>query len=192
MDQELAKEYINDLKPLKAILKHLKARRDIYLKLVTECEENQEWELAADFESDYQDYKLRASQISSIISSSEFSIRWLKTGQEPKSYSGESKLPYEKRTVSVSDVDQALIFMNQFKYQYNQLSEDDLAKVNDYLARLTPQEKAVYISIKGQGNSYKQTAIYLKVSKTTVQEYLKRGEAKVKENLKIGVQTTLF
>lgn len=189
--KELAQQYSDDLKPLRAIYSFLRDRRDNYLALATECEEQGEWSLAEEFNADYIEYRQRCKEVGSIISSSQFSIKWLRQGFEPRG-GGVSKLPYTKREVLTGDVDEALTYLNVTESQYESLTVEEVAKMDDYLNILTPREKDVFLSIKGKGNTYKQTAAYLQISKGSVREYLRRAEDKLLKGIDQGVQTALF
>ena len=80
---ELINEYTTDLKPIKALYSYYRNHRNVCLILFKECEEAQEWELSVEFRNDYQYYKAREKELGSIISSSEYSIQWLRDAKEP-------------------------------------------------------------------------------------------------------------
>lgn len=189
--KELAQEYANDLKPLKDIYSFLKARRDNYLNLVKECEEEGEWELAAEFNTEYIDYRQRCKDISSIISSSQYSIQWLRKGHEPQG-PGVSKLPYTKREVSVNDIDKILTIQNTFETTYPNLTDDQLAELTSFLSILSERERDVFISIKGKGNTHSETAYYLGISESAMYSYLRRAEEKIDKRLNSALQMSLF
>lgn len=190
---DLAEMYADDLKPLKAVYNYFRDRRNIYLKLTNDCENEGEWELAESFRLDYLEYRERAKEIGAIISSSQFSIDWLRQGYEPvPGKVGSSATQKVIALGSSSDVDQALVYLNQLKTEYSEMTEEELQELHIFLQGMTPQEKDVFISIKGQGNTFKQTAQFMGISKSTVQKYLKRAEKKVEKHLEIGIQTALF
>lgn len=187
---ELAEEYINDLKPLRAIYGFYRERRDNSLRLVKDCENYGEWELAAEYRNEYREYKMRASEISSIISSCQYSIQWLKEAKEPGNRREIGRRSRYQRTIYFDDMDK--LFVDHFREDYAGLSDEELQKLNDYLNCLSDQEKLAFISVKGQGNSYEETAQYLGVSRSTVQSYVNRGMKKLEEALICGAQTSLF
>jgi len=190
--QQLAQEYSDDLKPLKAIYSFLKDRRDNSIQCVKECEESGEWDLSEEFRADYIEYRQRCRDIGGIISSSQFSIKWLKQGFEPRTGGVLINGYSNKKTVRVPDVDQALVYLNTFKSEYKKMSEEDKLQLKDRLGNLTPRERDVFISVRGQANSYEQTAAFLGISKNSVRSYLKRAEEKIQKGLEQGLQTSLF
>lgn len=187
---ELAEEYKDDLKPLKANLRRFKKLRDKYSQLKRKHENRGEWALALSYSELYLKYKTKAEKLGPIISSSEYSIHWLQTGSEPQSGRSVSRLSYEQRTRIVPEVEDVLTFIN-FTLK-GDLTDDELAKIDDYLSCLTERERDAYISIRGKGNSYEETATFPGVSKSTVQSYVKRATQKIEQALDSGVQTALF
>jgi len=188
---ELAQEYADGLRPIRALYSYFKTRRDNCLSLVKECENAQQWDLSFEFKGMYEEYRERAKELSSVISSSQYSIQWLRTGFEPQS-GGTAKLPNIYKEVRVSDVDQALTYLNLLKTEYQEMTEDQLIELDAFLNTLSPREKETFVSIRGKGNTYEETAAYLGVTKSAVQTYLKRAEKKVWRHVKEGVQTSLF
>lgn len=189
--KELAQEYAKDLKQLKGIYNFLKERRDNAFKLVKECQEHQAWELAEEFKANYIDYRQRCKDIGAIISSSQYSIQWLRTGHEPQG-SGVSKLPYTKREVQVDDVDKVLTLQNTFETTYPNLSEDELAEVHSFLSMLSERERDVFVSIRGKRNTHSQTARYLGISESAMYSYLRRAEKKINKKVNSTLQMSLF
>lgn len=189
--KELAQEYANDLKPLRAVYSFLKDRRDNCQRLVTECEEHQAWELAEEFNAEYIDYRQRCKDIGAIISSSQYSIQWLRTKHEPQG-PGVSKLPYTKREIQVDDVDKVLTLQNTFEITYPNLTEDELAEVHSFLSMLSERERDVFVSIRGKGNTHSQTARYLGISESAMYSYLRRAEEKIDKKLNNALQMSLF
>lgn len=189
---ELANEYASDLKALKSLCNDYKGKRDNCLKLERECEEQGEWEKAEVYRAEYQEHRLNAKEISSIISSSEYSIKWLRNGSEPRAAASITQLSYEQRTVLVSDVDQALMYLNTFRIEYSKMDEEKLHELHIFLKVMTERERDAFVSVKGQGNTLEETAHFMGVSKGTVQDYIKRAEDKIVKHIDNGLQTTLF
>lgn len=188
--QNLINEYSTDLKATRSVCRALKDKRDNYLKKMLKAEDEQKWEESLHFRAKYEEYRERAKELSSIISSSQFSIDWLKTGFEPKTKV--SKLPYTQREVVIDDVDQALIYLNTTEHEYSKLSKEELEKLDDYMEILAPREKEAFLSIRGKGNTYQETAEYMGVTRSTVQSYIKQAEMKFQKAIDEGVQTSLF
>lgn len=189
--KELAQEYANDLKPLRERYSLLKTQRDNYLKYVKECEEKQEWASADEYKAEYINYRQRCKEVGAIISSSQYSIQWLRNGHEPQG-PGISKLPYTKREQQVGDIDQALTYLNTLETTYPEMSEDELAELNGFLNMLSPREKDVFVSIRGKNNTHKQTAEYLGISESAMYSYLRRAEEKIEKALDNSLQMSLF
>ena len=189
-NQELIDEYQRDLRATRAVWNGLKDKRDNYLELKKEAMRKQEWAKYLQYEELAKEYRERAQELSSIISSSQFSIDWLKQGFEPRTKV--SKLPYKQREVIVSDVDQALIYLNTTKDQYIELTAEEKKELDDYLNILTPREKDVFLSIRGKGNTYQATADYLGISESATGEYMRRARQKIEKAVDEGVQTALF
>lgn len=180
---ELAESYLNDLKPLKALYSYFKDRRDICLKLEVECQEQGEWTLAGEFKQDYKDYRERMKKISAIISSSEYSIKWLQVGKEPIVNVNVSRLSYDQRTILVSDVDEVLMYLNTLQTDYPKMNEQQLERLYKIIDGLTPRERDAFISIKGQRNTYRKTAEFMEISESSVRSYVKRAEYKIQKHL---------
>lgn len=181
--EELANEYANDLKPLKSLYRYFKERRDICLKLELECEEQGEWELAEGFKEDCIKYRNRMKEIQPIISNSEYAIKWLKNGVEPTREISITQLSYEQRTVYVSDVDQALMYLNTFQADYPKMGETDLERMNVVFSLMTTKQKDAFISVRGQGNTYERTAEFMGISVSSVRCHLSRAEEKIRKLL---------
>ena len=91
---DLANEYATDLKALKSLYNDYKTKRDNCLKLERECQEQGDWDAAQTYREEYQQHLTNAKEIGSIISSSEYSIKWLRTGAEPKTVASVTQLSY--------------------------------------------------------------------------------------------------
>lgn len=189
--KELAQEYANDLKPLRARYSCLKTQRDNCLRYAKKCEEQQKWTLADEYRAEYIDYRQRCKDIGAIIASSQYSIQWLKKGHEPQG-TGVSKLPYTKREVQVNDIDKVLTIQNTFETTYPELTEDELAEVHSFLSMLSKRERDVFVSIRGKGNTHSETASYLGISESAMYSYLRRAEEKIDKKLNNALQMSLF
>lgn len=58
------------------------------------------------------------------------------------------------------------------------ISEWDRIQLEDALSTLTEREKEIYVMSRGYGFTQDKISNYLKVKRTTVQEYLKRADKK--------------
>lgn len=190
--EELAQEYANDLKPLRAQHRRYSELKSYYLEMEKQCQECAKWDESMDYRMKYEAMCLEVKEIASIISSSEYSIKWLRTGNEPRSTSSVEKLTYEQRTIQVSDVDQALMYLNTLKTDYKEMNAEDLEQLHIFLNAMTPREKDAFVSIKGQSNTYKQTAAFMGISESSVRQYVKRAEEKIEKYIENGLQISLF
>lgn len=57
---------------------------------------------------------------------------------------------------------------HKFRFDSEDLTEDDLKKLDDYMSCLTDREKEVINSVVAKGNSYQETADYMGISRSTV------------------------
>lgn len=189
---ELAELYANDLKRLIALYNLYRDLRQGYLELQLQCENDGQWDKSLEYKQLRKEIRLQMKIIGPIVSSSRYSIRWLKTGNEPKSGHPVSRLSYTQRTVSVSDVDQALTYLNHLKTDYREMTDDERAELDIFLNGMSTREREVFVSVRGKRNTFEMTAEYLNISKSAVQEYLKRAESKILKTLDNNVQTSLF
>lgn len=189
---ELANEYANDLKGLKTLYNDYKNKMTNCLEKEKECEECGLWDASQEWRLKYEAYRLDAKEISSIISSSEYAIKWLRSGEEPRNATSITQLSYEQRTVYVSDVDQALMYLNTLKTDYPKMDKEQLHELHIFLHGMSVRERDVFVSIKGKGNTLEETAGFLEIGISSVRNYLKRAEKKVEKYIEKGVQTALF
>ncbi|GGC88145.1 sigma factor-like helix-turn-helix DNA-binding protein [Enterococcus wangshanyuanii] len=177
---ELAAEYKEDLKPVLAVHKYHNDRAKIYLKLAKECEENQEWEMAAEFYTEYEEYRAVAKRLSPIISDTRYSIKWLETAKQPGYNKEISRRSYYQRTELWGDIDR--VSMKYLREDYGQLTDDQSEILKEYMSILSERERDAIISVIGEGNTYNQTAKFLNVGRSTVQSYINRGMKKLTRN----------
>ncbi len=187
---ELINEYTTDLKPIKALYSYYRDHRNICLILFKECEEAQEWELSVEFRNDYQYYKARAKELGSIISSSEYSIQWLRDAKEPGNRREIGRRSRYQRTELWSDIDKSM--MINFRNNFQGMSKENSKRLDECLEILSNREKEAIISIVGKSNSYKETAEYLGVSRSSIQSYIDRGMDKINNMLENGTQISLL
>lgn len=177
---ELAKEYREDLKPIIAIHRYHNDRAKIYLTLAKECEENQAWELAAEFYGEYEEYKAVAKRLSPIISDTRYSITWLETAKQPGYNKEISRRSYYQRTELWGDIDK--VSMRYLRDDYHKLTDEQSQVLKEYMSILSQRERAAITSVIGEGNTYNQTAEFMNVSRGAVQSYVNRGMKKMIKN----------
>jgi RNA polymerase sigma-70 factor (ECF subfamily) len=178
---ELEREYINDLEGVKQRLEFLKKKEAYLSKLKKECEEQGKWKKIPIIVEERADARKRIKILGEVISSSMYSIEWLRDAKEPGA----------RREIS-NRSRYHLVVVNKFRFDSENLSDDDLKKLDDYMSCLTDREKEAINSVVAKGNSYQETAEYMGVSRSTVQSYVNRGMEKLNKSLIDGAQTSLF
>ena len=187
---ELEREYRNDLKGVKRRLEELKNRRDYLLKRKKECENQKKWTEYQEVSEELIKLKKPISVLGEVVSSSMYSIEWLRDAKEPGARREISNRSRYQRTQLWSDMD--LMVVNKFRFDSEGLTEEDLKKLDDYMSCLTDREKEAINSVVAKGNSYQKTADYMGVSRSTVQSYVNRGMEKLNKTLIDGAQMSLF
>lgn len=187
---ELEQEYRNDLERVKHRLEFLKKKEDSLSKLKKECEEQGKWKRIPIILEERTDARKRIKILSEVIFSSMYSIEWLRDAKEPGARRDISNRSRYQRTQLWADMD--LVVVNRFRFDSDDLTEDDLKKLDDYMSCLTDREKEAINSVVAKGNSYQETADYMNVSRSTVQSYVNRGMEKLNKSLISGAQTSLF
>ena len=119
-----------------------------------------------------------------------YSIEWLRDAKEPGARREISNRSRYQRTQLSSNMD--LVVVNKFRFDSEDLTGEDLKKLDDYMSCLTDREKEAINSVVAKGNSYQETADYMGVSRSTVQSYVNRGMEKLNKSLISGAQTSLF
>ena len=188
---ELINEYTTDLKPIKALYSYYRNHRNVCLILFKECEEAQEWELSVEFRNDYQYYKARAKELGSIISSSEYSIQWLRDAKEPGNRREIGRRSRYQRTELWGEIE-ATALKNYRDKDLESITAEDKKVLEEILSYLSPREYEAYVSIFGKGNSYRATAEYMQLSRSSVQTLINRSSVKINEIIKVGANTALF
>ncbi|MBO0477943.1 hypothetical protein DOK76_12790 [Vagococcus sp. DIV0080] len=187
---ELETEYRNDLKGVISRLEELKKHRDYLLKYKIECENQSRWKEISTIREELIELKRTISILGGVVSSSMYSIEWLRDAKEPGARREISNRSRYQRTQLWPNMD--LIVVNKFRFESENLTEDDLKKLDDYMSCLTDREKEAINSIVAKGNSYQKTAEYMGVSRSTVQSYVNRGMEKLNKSLIDSAQTSLF
>ncbi|MGL5684401.1 MAG: hypothetical protein ACRCXQ_01245, partial [Vagococcus fluvialis] len=80
---ELEREYRNDLKGIRRRLEELKNRRDYLLKYKRECENQGKWKEIPTIREELIELKKPISVLGGVVSSSMYSIDWLRDAKEP-------------------------------------------------------------------------------------------------------------
>lgn len=188
---ELEREYRDDLKQIKRRLERAKERLDYLSNYKKECENQKKWDEMERIRDERLELKEEIRILGSILSSSMYSIEWLRDAREPGRRREISRQSRYQRTQHWSDMDIAMF--NKFRSEEpEELSEEELRKLDDYMRELTQNEKDAIYSVIGKGNSYQETADFMGVSRSTVQSYVNRGMEKINNAMNYGAQMSLF
>ena len=129
--------------------------------------------------------------ISGMISSTEYALFWIQTGHERR--------PHEKRPVSNLSKEQRTQYWGEVEHsnylvpeEPRTLEEWEHEFIEDMLGVLTSQEKDVYIAVYGKENSYSETAEYLGITKSQVQNRIEQARKKLDHALLYGAQKQLI
>lgn len=187
---ELEQEYRNDLEGVKRRLEELKSRRDYLLKYKKRCEDQGKWNEISAIREELIELKHPISVLGGVVTSSMYSIEWLRDAKEPGARREISRRSRYQRTVYWEDMDRQMF--NNFRGGYDDLSDEDLLKLKEIMSELTDRERDVVVSVIGKKNSYQEAADFIGISKSSVRTYLERGMNKINIALTRGAQTTLF
>jgi positive control factor len=133
--------------------------------------------------------------LQSAADSLKYSIQYLNTGREPGTRRGAHRRSREQREIPFDPY-----WINNHRVPIvagEPVSEEDRELLDDLLDLLTCHERQAFKLVRGQGQSFSETARLLNVSKGTVQNLVERAERKLKivvkqENTQVaGIQRTL-
>lgn len=132
---------------------------------------------------DMQDLK----QINSMIESMSFSLDWMKTGRQPGTYRGvEERSVYQKRSYEnidlIPDIAAQLETDDINKKQLFMTREEKII-LADILASFSLRERQCYILHVAQKRSMGDIATELGVSKSMVQQSIRRAKKKIKDRV---------
>lgn len=129
--------------------------------------------------------------ISEMITDIEYSLEWMCTAKKPGNRRG-----IERRAAYQREKPCDPLLMQRFTrstvmpmYEWDTevkesvISEWDRIQLEDALSTLTEREKEIYVMSRGYGFTQDKISNYLKLQRTTVQEYLKRADKKIGERL---------
>ncbi|MGD8188554.1 sigma factor-like helix-turn-helix DNA-binding protein [Brevibacillus ginsengisoli] len=134
------------------------------------------------------EHKTERQIIGEMIGDCEYVIEWLKSGKRPGNKRGiERRAAYEKEKPMDPVKMQAFVSRSTAGSPAN-LTDDEMFRLEEALSCLTERERECYILTHGEGFSFEDTAKLLKITKGSVQTYVKRAQAKITEQL----QTNLF
>jgi len=138
------------------------------------------------FELSLQD-KLDRTQINSMMKEMSDVIEWLKTGRDPYALRGiERRSIYQRRVLYDMDLFPSLdIVPESLEENERELTEDEKELIVDILTSLSPRERECYLLHHVNLLTFNEIAKELNISRASVQTYIDRARAKVKEKVLI-------
>lgn len=133
---------------------------------------------------DMQDLK----QFNSMIADMSFSLEWLKTGRQPGVYRGvDEKSVYQRRSYEnidlIPDIEIQLREENDINKKHLFMTKEEKIILADILASFSLRERQCYILHVAQKRSMSDIANELGVSKSMVQQSIRRAKRKVQERV---------
>ena len=131
-------------------------------------------------------------QINSMIESMTFSLEWMTTGRQPGTFRGvDEKAVYQRRSYENIDLipDIAEQLENEEEKQLYMTKEEKII-LADILSSFSLRERQCYILHVAQGKSMNAIGIELGVSKSMVQQSIRRAKKKIKE--RIGRESMIY
>ncbi|WP_166695849.1 sigma-70 family RNA polymerase sigma factor [Bacillus cereus] len=131
------------------------------------------------------------SIINEMISDINYALEWMRTAKQPGKTRGiERRAAYEREKpcdplLMQRYVRSTVIPVYEWDTEVKEsvISEWDRIQLEDALSTLTEREKEIYIMSRGYGFTQDKISNYLKLQRTTVQEYLKRADKKIGERM---------
>lgn len=136
--------------------------------------------------------------LGSMASDLRFAIQWMRTARMPNVRRGVENLSaYQIDERSAVDPIEFQIKYGSIQYDpYTMIDDDDEPAFNNqdlenFLQLLSRQEYDAYVSVKGKGLTYSETAELMECCKSTVQSYVTRAEDKIQKALDGEIQISL-
>ncbi|WP_342538465.1 sigma factor-like helix-turn-helix DNA-binding protein [Sporosarcina sp. FSL K6-1540] len=126
-------------------------------------------------------------QFNSMIDSMTYSLEWMTTGRQPNTYRGmDEKSVYQKRSYEnidlIPDIAEQLE-ENDINKKHLFMSREEKVILADILSSFSLRERQCYILHVGQKKSMSEIAYELGVSKSMVQQSIRRAKNKVEERM---------
>jgi RNA polymerase sigma-70 factor (ECF subfamily) len=183
MDERGFMRHLDDLKKgYRKTLSRLQARRKEIANDVGNETSGELWR-AIDNENE-----VELDLIKGMISDVNYAIEWLHTGRQPNAKRGIDRRSVYQRTVYMDPAKMQHYMRPTNSRSASTLTEDERDRLRDVLSILSERERECYELHYGYGFTYDEVAVMLKISKGSVEEYVKRAHAKVSA----GWQGTLF
>ena len=110
------------------------------MKCKKECENQKKWVGYQEESEELIELKKPISVLGEVISSSMYSIEWLRDAKEPGSRRNISNRSRFQGTQFWADMD--LIVVNKFRFDSKKLTEEDLRKLEEYVRCLTERKRS--------------------------------------------------
>jgi positive control factor len=119
------------------------------------------------------------SVIGGMIGEMSEAIEWMKSGHHPGARGIERKSAYQRRSLVNMDLMPSL----DIEPKQRELTEDEKHAIRDVLILLSHRERECYLLHAAQGWSLSEISRELHIGKSTVQKYIERAKAKIKEKI---------
>lgn len=124
----------------------------------------------------------------SMIESMTLSLEWMTTGRQPGTYRGvDEKSVYQKRSYEnidlIPDIEMQLREENDINKKYLFMTKEEKIILADILASFSLRERQCYILHVAQKRSMSDIANELGVSKSMVQQSIRRAKKKINERV---------
>ncbi|MEY9976574.1 sigma factor-like helix-turn-helix DNA-binding protein [Lysinibacillus sp. RC79] len=132
------------------------------------------------------DDPLKVEIANQIIADMDYSIRWMKTGEQPDVYSKavETKSAYSRRALLDLEIFPCLDIAPT---THRTISESRKRAVMQVIQHLTERQLTCYLLHTAHMRSMQEIAEELGIAKSTVQEHLDKAEKKIK-NIAVNIQ----
>lgn len=116
-----------------------------------------------------------------MVSDLEFVVQWMEKGRMPGAKRAIDRRSVYQRTVFYDPVVLSQVYGNRDSYNPFEEDEEESKQLDPmvFLEQCTAREVEVFLMHKGQGLSMQKTADMLGVSKSAVQETIKRAKKKI-------------
>ncbi|MED4581861.1 sigma factor-like helix-turn-helix DNA-binding protein [Brevibacillus choshinensis] len=121
--------------------------------------------------------------IGEMIGDTEFVIEWIESGRRPGNKRGiERRAAYERERLMDPVRMQAFVSRSTAGSPCN-LTEWQRFQLADALSSLTERERECFVLTHGEGFSFEETARLLQITKSSVQTFVTRAQAKISEQV---------
>lgn len=131
--------------------------------------------------------RMDLKQYNSMIEEMEETIGWMETGRDPRNYRGADKKGiYQSRSFATMDFIPDITEQIEEGPKHLHLSPEEKIIAADIFASLSHRERQCFIMHEGAQLSMMKIAVELGVSKSMVQQSIRRAKKKIKERVQIA------